>query len=145
MQLDARPAELTARQIADLLDLRQNSVSARATREEWPCRLAPSAGRGPAPRLFAIADLPPNIRAQVQRKQPRKPRKVRARAKSTVALLRERLEISTVELEDYRDGIRESGRGPDGRYASRADETAVRELSEVIELNRAALRSMKVS
>ena len=141
IRLAAELSELTARQIADLLGVRHNSISARATREQWPCRGTEGRGPGPKARLFEVANLPPGIREQlVPKLRRRKPRRVRAsKPRDILSLLRERLEISTVELEDYRDGIRESGMGADGRYACACDEIAARELSEEIALNRAAL------
>ena len=124
--------EVTNRQIADALGITANGVHQRADAQGWPYRKAVRQRGGP--RLYPVSGLPADVRqALADYEDPA------ARLRAAAPELLERLEISTEELQDYRDGIYESSTAPDGAYSSRDDEQAVRELDEVIAASRAAM------
>ncbi|MDE0262910.1 MAG: DNA-binding protein [Bryobacterales bacterium] len=132
------PAELsethvTNRQIADALGITANAVHMRADAQGWPYRKAGRYRGGPR-RFYPVSALPADVRqALADRGDPA------ALLRAAAGELLERLEVSTEELQDYRDCIRESSTAPDGVYSSCDDEQAVRELDEVIAANRAAM------
>ena len=124
--------EVTQRQVADALGITASGVHMRADREGWPYRKAVRQRGGP--RLYPVSELPADVRQAL------------AAWEDPAALLRaaapellERLQISTEELQDYRDCIFESSTAPDGAFSSHDDERAVRELDEAIAANRAAM------
>ena len=125
--------EITMRQLTEALGVSDSAYSMRAQREGWPCRPGPSNGcKGRNPRLYDVSALPDDIRQRLLRSP--------AEALNAAApeLLR-RLEVSTIELVDYRDMMRASCSDPDGTIADPVDEEEIRSLSLEIERNQAAI------
>lgn len=124
---------MTAAEIAACVGITQGAVLFRARREGRPYRTRPADGiRGPSPRVYEVSALPASIRQKLGASPAE-------RLRAAAPELLKRLEVSTAELEDYRDMMRSSCSDPDGRIADPVDAAEIRSLSLEIGRNREAI------